>query len=239
MFVPSILSPNRYFQLPTVNGVVFLHLVLTAFFIVLFAVIYFGFAKKKGGSLASTGLQITKSELGKSLLLGFVVFLLVYLAVSVCTYFFHVDVGFFKFTFKPMPDFKWSHFLRYLPFFFEYYLAAGVLLNAVTRINKQKEWLNTALIVFISGGGLALHQIYDYGTLGLTGLRGVPTVPGTGMPNTLSGIFMFGLLFIVPITGLVARVFYKKTGRVWVGSILNALLVTFYVTCTATVAMIR
>jgi hypothetical protein len=83
MFVPSILSPNRYFQLPTVNGVVFLHLVLTAFFIVLFLLIYFGLAKKKGGTLASTGLQITKPELGKSLLLGVVVFLLVYFAVSV------------------------------------------------------------------------------------------------------------------------------------------------------------
>ena len=238
MFVPSILSPNRYFQLPTVNGVVFLHLVLTVLFIALFAVIYFGLAKKKGGTLASTGLKVTRQEFGKSLLLAVLVFLLAYLAVSVCAYFFHVDVGFFKFVFKSMPDFKWSHFLRYLPFFFEYYLVTGVLLNAVTRINKQKEWLNTALIVFVSGGGLALHQIYDYGYMGITGLRGVPTVPGTGMPNTLSGIFMFALLFIVPITGLVARVFYKMTGRVWVGSILNALLVTFYVTCTATVAMI-
>jgi hypothetical protein len=236
--IPVIFKVNRYFQLPTANGLVFLHLVLTVFYIALFAVIYFGLAKKKGATLASTGLKVTRQEFGKSLLLAVLVFLFGYFAVSLCTYFFHVDVGFFKFVFKPMPDFKWSYFLRYLPFFFEYYLVTGVLLNAVTRINKQKEWLNTALIVFANVGGLALHQIYNYVTLGITGLQGIPIVPGTPLPNALSGILMYGLLFILPVIALIARVFYKKTGRVWVGSILNALVVTFYLACGATVAFI-
>jgi dienelactone hydrolase len=236
--IPVIFNVNRYFQLPTANGLVFLHLVLTVFYIALFAVIYFCFAKKRGATLASTGLKVTRQEFGKSLLLAVLVFLFAYLAVSVCAYFFHVDVGFFKFVFKPMPDFKWSHFLRYLPFFFEYYLVTGVLLNAITRINKQKEWLNTALIVFANVGGLAIHQIYNYVTLGVTGLQGVPMVPGTPFPNALSGILMYGLLFILPVIALIARVFYKMTGRVWVGSILNALVVTFYLACTATVGII-
>ncbi|MDR2246312.1 MAG: alpha/beta hydrolase [Treponema sp.] len=239
MTIPVIFKVNRYFQLPTANGLVFLHLVLTVFYIALFAVIYFGLAKKKGATLASTGLHVTRQEFGKSLLLAALVFLSGYLAVTLCAYFFHVDVGFFKFVFKPLPDFKWSHFLRYLPFFFEYYLVTGVLLNAVTRINKQKEWLNTALIVFANVGGLALHQIYDYVTLGITGLRGVPMVPGTVFPNALSGILMYGLLFILPVIALIARIFYKKTGRVWVGSMLNALVVTFYLACTATVGFVQ
>jgi hypothetical protein len=236
--VPVIMKVNKYFQLPTINGLVLMNLILTAFYLVLFLVIYYGFAKKKGGSLASTGVEITGPEFGKSLLLGVVVFLFAYLALSVCTYFFHVDFGFFKFFIKVMPDFKWSHFLRYLPFFLVYFFVTGVLLNSITRINKQKEWLNILLIVFANVGGLLIHQIYDYGTLSRTGLRGVPLVPGTPIPNALSGILMFGLLFILPIVGLIARVFYKKTGRVWVGSILNGLLITFYCACTATVGMI-
>ncbi|MDR0643619.1 MAG: alpha/beta fold hydrolase [Treponema sp.] len=236
----GILRVNRYFQLPTLNGVVAMNLILSVFYAAFVVAVYYVFAKKQGATWESAGLRVSRGELGKSLLLAVIVFFAGYVAVSVFNYFFKVDFGFWKFIVRVMPSYKWSHFLRYLPFYFVYFVVTGVLVNAVTRINNQKEWVNFALIIFATVGGLLIHQIYDYAVLSITGSRGVFWVPGSGksMPNMISGIFLYGLLFVLPIIAVIARLFYKKTGRVWVGSFLNALLITFYGVCTAMIGQV-
>ena len=41
-------------------------------------------------------------------------------------------------------------------------------------------------------------------------------------PTALAGIMLFGLLFILPITAVISRVCYKKTGSAWLGGFLTA-----------------
>jgi hypothetical protein len=120
----------------------------------------------------------------------------------------------------------------------------SVVVNSFTRINGQKEWVNTLLIVLASFGGLFILQVYDLGMISIQGSRGVPSIPfpfivPPGMsfaPNLITSIWLYGLLAILPVVGGIHRMFFKLTGRVWTGAILNGLVMTFYAICTAMLA---
>ena len=112
-----------------------------------------------------------------------------------------------------------------------FFLVHSVLVNNLTRINGAKEWVNILLVIVTTAGGLILHQVYDFVIFKSTGLRGIPTVPFSSDPNALSGIILWGVITILPISAIISRYFYKKTGSVWVGAILNGLLVTFVSVC--------
>lgn len=88
-----------------------------------------------------------------------------------------------------------------------------------------------ALIIVTTVGGLALMQAYDLIVFKTTGFRGIPTVPFSADPNALSGIVLWATLMVLPIAAINARYFFKKTGSIWVGGILNGLLVTFAAIC--------
>ena len=133
----------------------------------------------------------------------------------------------------PMDGAHWVAFLKYLPVFLLFFLLVSVFYNSLTRIDNAPAWLNYILIAVSSCGGLAVMFAYDYGKLFATGTRGIKYIPGTtsaawlsavGMsfPTALAGIMLFGLLFILPITAVISRVCYKKTGSAWLGGFLTA-----------------
>ncbi|MDR1806637.1 MAG: alpha/beta hydrolase [Propionibacteriaceae bacterium] len=243
--VMNVMLPvSDYFNLPTANGLVILNGILLAFYLLMFAAIWFFVAKPAGASLKATGLVTTKEVAGKGILLGLTVFLGAVLALSFMTYFFHVDLGFWKFVFREMPAEKWLEFLKYLPFFFLYFFFNAVILNSLTRLNKVKEWVNVVLMILANTLGLAALQAYDYIPYYLGHGRGIPNAVGSwspvmnmAYPNPLSGIMLWGLLFILPVCAIIARVYYKKTGNAWTAGVVNGLLVTFFVVCTACVQL--
>ena len=111
----------------------------------------------------------------------------------------------------------------------------SVIYNTFTRINGVPAWVNYLLIAVASCGGLAVMFAYDYGKLFATGVRGIQYIPGTtspewlatiGMafPTALAGIMLFSLLFILPITAVMSRVCFKKTGSAWLGGFLTAFI---------------
>jgi hypothetical protein len=244
MVVPHKWQPSEFFRLVPTNGLLVFNLLLTVFFVLLFVGIYFGIAKKAGGTMESTGLKVSKGDFGKSVLLAAVIFFSSYVALSIVYYFFHVDFGFFKFVVRVFPTWKWTYYWHYLPFFLAYNIVVSVVVNSFTRINGQKEWVNTLLIIVANFGGLFLLQVYDIGMISIQGSRGVPAIPfpfivPPGMsfaPNLITSIWLYGLLAILPVVGGIHRMFYKLTGRVWTGAILNGLLMTFYAICTAMLA---
>jgi hypothetical protein len=244
MVVPHKWVPSEFFRLVPTNGLLLLNLVLTGFFLLLFAAIYFGLAKRAGGTMESTGLKVSKGDFGKSVLLAVVIFLSSYIMLSIVYYFFHVDFGFFKFVVRVLPSWKWTYYWHYLPFFLVYSLVVSVVVNTFTKINNKPEWVNTLLIVVASVGGLLLLQVYDLGMISIKGSRGVPAIafpfivpPGMSFaPNLITSIWLYGLLAILPVVGGIHRMFFKLTGRVWTGAILNGLVMTFYAICTAILA---
>jgi hypothetical protein len=107
--------------------------------------------------------------------------------------------------------------LRYLPFFFVFYLSNTVALNANTR-GLGRCW-SVAVAVILNAGGLALWLLYHYGKLFATGVAGYPAV-------TLDGILLFALTPFLGVAAVYARKVFEKTGHVWLAAFLNTLLFT-------------
>lgn len=230
VIVPVKFPANETFQLPIINGVVLMNVILSVIFLAAFA-IFFAMEKKNGYTLEDAGLKVSAKTLGMSACFAALLFAVIYALVYVAGTFFHAEFGAFKLVLMEMSAFKWGIFLKYLPFFLVYFIIHSLIVNTLTRINGVKEWVNYALIIVTTFGGLAIMQAYDIGLLRFTGKKGIATVPLSSDPNALSGITLWGTLMILPITAVIARFFYKKTGKVWVGGILNGLLVTFASVC--------
>ncbi|MBR5229291.1 MAG: hypothetical protein IKW01_00420 [Firmicutes bacterium] len=230
VIVPVKFPASETFQLPIVNGVVLMNIILSVIFVAAFAFFYFQ-AKKNGYSFKETGVLVSGRTFAKSVGLALVLFGIIYALVYVAGTFFHAEFGAFKLVLMEMPAYKWGVFMTYLPFFLVYFVIHSLIVNALTRINGVKEWVNYALINVTTFGGLAIMQAYDIGLLRFTGVKGIATVPFSSDPNALSGITLWGILMILPIVAVISRFFYKKTGNIWVGGILNGLLVTFASVC--------
>jgi len=115
--------------------------------------------------------------------------------------------------------FKFEHVrtaLRYLPYFFVFYLINAVAVNANTR--GLKKWGCLAAVA-LNSGGLILWLLYHYGKVFLTGVAGFPT-------ETLNGILLIALVPVLGIAGVYARKLFEETGNVWLAAFLNAILFT-------------
>lgn len=230
VIVPVKFIASETFQLPIINGIVLMNMILSVIFVAAFAFFY-SKEKKNGYTLKDAGVLVSKETFVKSVLLAISLFAIIYALVYVAETFFHAEFGAFKLVLMHMPAYKWTVFLKYVPFFLVYFVIHSLIVNSLTRINGTKEWINMALIILTTVGGLAILQAYDIGMLRFTGVKGIATVPGTSDPNALSGITLWGTLMVLPITAIISRCFFKKTGNIWVGGILNGLLVAFACVC--------
>jgi hypothetical protein len=169
--------------------------------------------------------------------LAVTVFAAGYFLLSFCDYFFKTDFRFFTLSIKLLTAPKWAIYLRYLPSFLFFFLVCGVTQNTFTRINKEKEWINTLLIVFASFGGLLVLHIIDYAALKHTGVKVFQFIPFTeNVTAALAGVLLWGLLFILPIAAVISRIFFRATGSVWVGAFINSLIVTLFAISNTVVA---
>lgn len=230
VIVPVKFPAGEIFQLPIVNGVVLMNMILSVIFLIAFAIFY-SQEKKNGYTLKDAGVAVSGETLVKSIALALGLFAVIYALVYVAGTFFHAEFGAFKLVLMEMSAYKWGVFAKYLPFFLVYFLIHSLIVNTMTRLNDVKEWVNYVLIIVTTVGGLGLMQAYDIGLLRFTGVKGIATVPLSADPNALSGITLWATLMVLPIVAIISRYFYKKTGNIWVGGILNALLVTFASVC--------
>ena len=234
MFLTKFM-PNSFFNMAPMNSLMLFNGVIGVILLAVYLLVFFFIAKKAGCDLKNTGLKLPVAQVLKSLLLAVVSFGVIYAIVYACSALSGTEFAFFKFDIMPMDGERWIAFLKYLPVWLFFFLLVGVLYNSFTRINNAPAWLNYILIAVASCGGLAVMFAYDYGKLFATGVRGIPYIPGTtsaewlstiGMsfPTAFAGILLFGLLFIQPITAVISRVCAKKTGTVWLGGFLTALI---------------
>ncbi|MGM9606665.1 MAG: alpha/beta hydrolase [Oscillospiraceae bacterium] len=234
MFLTKFM-PNSFFNMAPMNSLMLFNGVIGVILLAVYLLVFFFIAKKAGCGLENTGLKLPMAQVLKSLLLAVVSFGVIYAVVYACSALSGTEFSFFKFDIMPMNGERWIAFLKYLPVWLFFFLLVSVLYNSFTRINNAPAWLNYVLIAVASCGGLAIMFAYDYGKLFATGVRGIPYIPGTtsqewlstiGMsfPTAFAGILLFGLLFILPITAVMSRVCAKKTGAVWLGGFLTALI---------------
>lgn len=227
--VQTVLVANNYFQMPVVNGLVVFNLVSGVVALAFYLLVYNTLVKKRGASISSMGICIPYKQILKSLLLAVIVFLSAYALLEFCYTFFLNDFRFYTNSIKPLTSIKFLMFLKYLPFFAFAFIINSMLVNTFTAINNISEWKNILLIIVASVGGLFVLYTLDYSFLFTTGIKAFPTVPyPAGTTSALAGVLLWGLLFILPISAVISRIFFKATGSIWLGAWINTLLVTLF-----------
>lgn len=233
----TLFMPNKTFNMSPVNGLLLLNVILGVFLLIVYMAVFYRQRRTEGHTLQDTGVLLPVKQLGKAVLLAIVSFVLVYLWICLCYAVSGVYFSWFKFNIMPMNLARWRSFFAYLPFWLFFGLVSALVFNTFTRIKNAREGVNILLVAFASVGGLMVFHAIDMGTLFRTGVRAFPHVPGTEalaaavgfpFPTALAGIALFGLLVILPVCAVMNRVLFRKTGSIWVGGILTALIMLIF-----------
>lgn len=214
-FSAKILPLSAFFNEPTTNQIAYWAMCngLIALIVTLY---FFGLVKKREGSeFKAYGIVTKWNVILSSFCVAVLAVVIVYLVLFAVQAVFGTDFRFWTMavrTFKP--EFVWVA-LRYLPFFFVYYLINTVAINANTRGRKG----GNAIAVMLNVGGLILWIICQYGMDFITKKA---MLPG----QSLNGILLFATIPGLGIAGVYAKKIFEKTNNVWLAPFVNTMLFT-------------
>lgn len=229
--VATVLKSSSYFNLPAVNGLVILNVVLSVILLIAFYLTYQFIMKKNGVKYEQLGIRLPGKEIAKAALLAVIVFLAAYMLLVLARYFFTTDFRFWVWSFRALTPAKWLTFLRYLPFFLLIFLVTSLTLNSFTRVRELNNWKNIVLLIIAIAGGLILFTLVDYLTFFATGRKlwmYVPYPNQTPTTSALAGVLAWGVEFAFPISAVFAYLIFKKTGSIWLGGFVNSLVITLF-----------
>jgi hypothetical protein len=242
-----VIKIDKVFPMMLVNGTVwwFLWINVIGFFI------FRSWLRKKnretgltsfdlGISFSRDGLGFDWRELGKTAILGLLLFAYVYLLEYILEAIFIVD---YRFLFPFASDltlYRWGMWLLYFPFLLIGFFQMGFFLHGQIKKGKQATWLRT----YLSWSGIniltmivpvILFLLIQYIPIFAAGV--IPFVgPGGVLANfTMSLFHIIGvLILIIPVQTW----FFQLTGRPYLGAILNAAIVAWMFTSSQVIAPI-
>ena len=212
----SLLVLGSTYNQPTTNQIAYWAVASGLIAALINVIVYYLDRKGKGARLEAYGLVLEPMVIVSALAAALVAVVAGYIVLWLMQALFGVD---FRIWTLAVRTFKFEHVrtaLRYLPYFFVFYLINAVAVNANTR--GLKKWGCLAAVA-LNSGGLILWLLYHYGKVFLTGVAGFPT-------ETLNGILLIALVPVLGIAGVYARKLFEETGNVWLAAFLNAILFT-------------
>lgn len=200
--------------------------------IVLFVGWHFALNKKAGGNAEVYGLtwngKFSWCKLWKSFLLATLILLAGYFSLWLTDFFFKTDFRYWVFAIKLVTPLQFRIALTYaIPFFFYFFLLNLVLFSQLRKDTWSlwKEMLVNVAILVLGYVGVLL---YHYIPLLTGGTLGFPD-------ESLYGIIMFQFLPLMTIAGVLMTCFNRKTGRIYVGSFLFAMLLSWFVVASTAI----
>lgn len=125
----------------------------------------------------------------------------------------------------PISADRYFDWFCYFIYFLPYWIIGSMLVNSA-RMKDMPGWLNTILLVIINLVPIALYVYIQY--FGYLGNGGTKAVFGL---NWATLIQMQGLVLIIPVSVLVTKALYKRTGSCLPGAICNAMLFSLPFMC--------
>lgn len=116
---------------------------------------------------------------------------------------------------------------RYALFFGIYYVLSGIA-NQTYRIKNLPDWASIAINAFFNVIGIFLVTIIQYGVFRTSGVL-------WQKETNLAYIVLFPVVPVLVIATIFSRLLYKKTGNIWLGSLVNTFLWTM-ITVSGTAA---
>ena len=213
---PNLLPLGRMYNQPTTNQIAYWGVASGLIAALINVVVYYLDRKKQGTTFASYGLVFKPMVIVASLLAALLTVVLGYVVLWIMQALFTVD---FRLWTLAVRSFKVEHVLtaiRYLPYFFVFYLINVIVVNVNSR--GMKKWGNLTAIA-LNIGGLVLWLARQYGLLFIRGVAAHPA-------ENLNAIVLFALVPILGAAAIYSRKLFEETGNVWLAAFLNTLLFT-------------
>ena len=185
--------------------------------IIIFSLSYKLFGKSNGVDTKSWGLGINRMDLLKTCVLALVVFSTFYTFLFINYGLFHVDYRFWFMGVRIFQPEMLAVLLMYLPLFLIFFFSNSLRVNGAMRFKDQPEWLSMLIAGFANSLGLMLIIIIQYSVYFNTG-----TVFWT--TNWLSVNLLFGIVPMMFILPYFNRIFFRMTGRVYLGPLVTCLV---------------
>ena len=162
--------------------------------------------------------KIGLADFVKTVLFAFLVVIIGYVVVWINWGIWTVDFRIWTLDVHPFVIDMAPTMLRYTPLFLIFYLVSAIG-NAGMRAKELPEWASVLINALFNSFGVLLVVIIQYATFRSTG------VLWQGDMN-LGYIVVFPLIPILAIATVISRYTYKRTGNVWLGALINAILFT-------------
>jgi pimeloyl-ACP methyl ester carboxylesterase len=168
------------------------------------------------------------TALARTLLLGILLVAAAHLLLSMVAWLFTTDFRFWVIAIKPLDALRAGVAVVYALPFVAFFAVAGAALHGQLRDHASaslgRAMFRNALLMAL---GIALLLAVQYVPL----FAGHP-MPFTGTPYTLLTIVAIQFVVLLPITGMLSTYFFHKTGRVYLGALVNGLLITWVIVST-------
>ena len=125
-------------------------------------------------------------------------------------------------TFNPV---KLASMVKYIPFFFIYYLVMAALAQGY-RVKDLPEWATTAINVVFNVAGFMILIWYSNSYFINNGIM-PHNITGNGFGNPMHFIHGFPMVPSIAIATVMARRIYLKTGNAWLAALVNATIMVF------------
>ena len=182
----------------------------------------------------------TGTGIGKSALLVLAILAPVYLTLMFVSDAWNVDFRLWLVTFLPLTPGRLAAFLGYVVPFAFFFIAQGITLAGLARWKGGKAPLWQEMLVN--------SVVLTLGAVVWLALTYIPlinggTVPWGSDPNTVTSAGMGGinytaLLVLWPLSACIYTYFYRKTGRIYVGSLLVTAIVVWSLTSSNSFAVL-
>lgn len=155
----------------------------------------------------------------KTVVLAATVVVAMYLVLFINWAIWKVDFRFWTFAMKVFDvEIMLPTILRYAGLFGIFYICNGIC-NATYRFENLPEWATIAINAAFNVIGIGLVFAIQYGKFCTTGVMWKPDM-------NLSYIVLFPIIPVLICATIISRVLYKKTGNIWLGTLINTLLWT-------------
>lgn len=227
-------SMNSFWPQLLTNGLVRYVIITALIAIILFLAWHFLSARRRGANVVSYGLS-TNSEnpafslryIGRSLLLAAIIVAAAHLILSIVQSAFLVDARWWVLALKPMDPSRFIMFLKYLIPFLLFFLINGLILHGQLRPREFSTGTKTAAGWMLAAAGInalgvilliAAHLIYLF-------------TSGKVYTADLSLFMILGyqVIFVLIVTACISAYFFKKTGNIYTGAFICAMLTTWYI----------
>ncbi len=190
--------------------------------------------KKNGLDLAERGVKISGRKLWKSIVLAVTVVAAAFALVFISDYLFLTDYRLWCFaTIRAFSASNFGLIARYLIFWLVYYIALSIATNGFNFVKfGKKGWGSTAIQMFFVFIGPEIFVAAQYITFFTTGYMLCELTPIGG---SITGIWMYPILVILPLATFICSKIYRKTKNPYIGGIIMAIIAcTMSVTNTLT-----